>query len=339
MGNPTTQRRITWNHLQPPPVYGPPAPKVSPRQHLERILRERGQIQLWEWLKHFPETREIPAAIKELIPQLGQSIVFHIPLDDSVRSTLGRTIGRADKRAQSFIDALPEDPHRYELWIVSANDVDPLGGGSDQGPTAMFRVFVRDREKTAGLAAIGITVIDMYTPRPVPIKDGNFSHTYETDGANFSGIYSLDFELLMTKQETFSVTILGSVGIDSKIWGQLIQTLVHKWVDSPVFPWPPENLKLFAQAGPQVLWSPKKLIKQVNLAGIRMSGRIEIEGTGTIGTHRTESSLAARLVMKNLAAEMNSRDKLAIEIAAGGRATAFMRYSVSVRPTAQGRSA
>ncbi|MBI3468430.1 MAG: hypothetical protein HY000_35965 [Planctomycetes bacterium] len=334
MGNPTGQRRITWDHLQPPPVYGPPPPpKLSPRQQLERILRDRGQVELWEWLKFVPETREVPAAIKSLIPRSDQSIVFQSPLDDTVRSTLDRTLGRADKRAQSLIDALPEDPQRYELWLVYANDgsgVPNSGGGSDQGPTAMLRMFVRDRKSTSGLTTVGITIIDMHTPRPVPIKDENSSQTYSTTGPNaYSGIASLDFELLMTKQGTFSVTILGSVGVDSKAWGKLVQDFIHKqkFVDSPLFPWPPENLKLFAQGGTQVLWSPMKLIKQPKVAGIRMRGRIEIEGTGTVGTHRTESSLAARYIMKDLAAEMNSRDKLAVEIAAGGRATAFMRYN------------
>ena len=37
--------------------------------------------------------------------------------------------------------------------------------------------------------------------------------------------------------------------------------------------------------------------------------------------------MGVRYVLRNLAAEMNSRDKVAVEIAAGGSATAFLRYN------------
>ena len=218
------------------------------------------------------------------------------------------------------------------FWLAYENDGSPPfnpGSGSDQGPTARLSLFVTFDKMRTGLTKLGVTVIDMHTPRGY--LDGQAfdpGSTYRSDKEPYSGIASLDFEVTVLKKGHINVAILGSVGVDSSEWGRFVQGVIHKEVSgSPLFPWPRDVTKPFAEVGVAVLVTPQWALTKDEVFGIKYRGTIEFDAKAVTGTHRTEATVGARVVLR-LATVNTLLGNLNIEYSpVGVFGRGFMRYN------------
>jgi hypothetical protein len=227
-------------------------------------------------------------------------LVFEIPPIDDALVKASKTFGAF----ASFLKLDAASMKGGRLWVVYQNDGAPPfnpGSGSDQGPTASLAVFVTFDRKRTGLTRLGWTVIDMRTPRPTLAAGDRFSSEslYQTQPGPYSGISSVDFAVTVHRTGVIKVDVTGAAGVDSSKWGKFVQDFIHKKVsNSPLLPWPKDSTKLFAQGGMAVLLTPNLVLNKDEVYGITYEGKIELGGSATTGTHRTEAAVEARYVIR-----------------------------------------
>ena len=190
------------------------------------------------------------------------------------------------------------------LYIVYENDgggIFPNFGleGSDQGRTAALYIYALFNQRGTGLSRLGVTPIEMTTPRgtlPAGAPE-NQTSTYETAAGPYSGVASIDVGVTVSRSGSSSVELLGSVGVDSREWGELVQGIIHREVsDSPIFPWPSGSRPLL-EGG--IRWNRTiNELTQGEFAGLRYTGRLELGAGAVTGTRRTEAGADARFVIR-----------------------------------------
>ena len=200
----------------------------------------------------------------------GSKVIFEIPtLTDSILQN-----SRSLENFASAIGAEPSSLRGRHLWIVYENDGAPPfnpGSGSDQGPTAFLGIYFSFDDKSKGLTKVGWTVIDMRTPKGTLPSGAPFSSSsrYETPRGPYSGISSIDFTVTVHRTGQVKIDILGAVGVDSSKWGKFVQDAIHEKIsNSPLFPWPKDSLKPFAEGGVAVLLTPQKILSDGEVLGI-----------------------------------------------------------------------
>jgi hypothetical protein len=224
-----------------------------------------------------------------------------------------------------------EPASAWDLWMIYENDgsgiVPNFGSGSDQGRTAALYVVAQRRTRAVGLTRIGVTPIEMMTPRgtlPAGGPEGPTA-TYTAPADPYSGIVSLDVGVTVHRGGGTTVEVFGSAGVDSPAWGKLVQDTIHTKISgSPLFPWPSGTKPLaeLGVAGHQTL----DRIVESDFRGLTYTGRLEFDQSVVIGTRRTEGSLRARFVVRT-AALGTPVGAISLEFSPMGVLTrAFMRY-------------
>lgn len=191
----------------------------------------------------------------------------------------------------------------WDLWIIYENDgsgiVPNFGSGSDQGRTAALYLYATFNRHGIGLSKIGLTAIEMMTPRgtlPPGAPTGSES-TYETPPGPYSGIMAIDVGVTVARSGTSKLDFIASAGVDSREWGKLVQDTIHEKIsNSPLFPWP-TGTKPLLEAG--VNWNHTiHDLTSNEFAGLKYTGRLEIDAKAITGTRRTEGSLSAKFVVR-----------------------------------------
>lgn len=316
-------------------------PDNAVRLHFQTMLS--GREPLWKLINKLPITRVFPTP--QLIPpvkghQLKEGInvsrllIGPIPSAETILIFLSEGLDYLATEINKLLllDQIPMSQKTF--WLLYENDGGPPfnpGSGSDQGKTAKLSLFVTFDDMRSGLAKLGITVIDMQTPRGylAPGKPFSSNSRYRVkDSGPFVGRTSVDFEVILKKTGSLKVNILGSIGVDSSDWGKLVQGLIHtKISDSPLFPWPKRSTKLFAETGLVVLVTPKFLSFQHNFNGLKYNGKIEFDAKAIVGTHRTEAAIGARVVLRTATVSTEIGD-LKVEFSPiGGQVNGFARYN------------
>jgi hypothetical protein len=220
----------------------------------------------------------------------------------------------------------------WDLWVVYENDgtgiVPNFGSGSDQARTAALYISARKRTPAVGLTRIGVTPIEMTTPRGTLPAGTPFSasSTYETPPGPYSGVVSLDVGVTVYRHGGTNVEVFGSAGVDSTGWGKLVQDTIHTKVSgSPLFPWP-TGTKPLADLGVAGHQSLNEIMRS-DFRGLTYAGRLEFDQSLVTGTRRAEGSLRARFVIRT-AALRTPLGPLSMEFSPAGVLTrAFLRYN------------
>lgn len=190
-----------------------------------------------------------------------------------------------------------------DLWIIYENDgsgiVPNFGSGSDQGRTAALYLAATFNKHGTGISKVGLTAIEMVTPRgtlPPGAPNGPESR-YETPPGPYSGIMAIDVGVTVSRSGTSKLDFIASAGVDSREWGKLVQDTIHKKVsNSPLFPWP-KGTKPLLEAG--VNWNHTiNALTSSEFAGLKYTGRLELDAKAITGTRRTEGTLGARFVVR-----------------------------------------
>ncbi|GLP69863.1 hypothetical protein TUSST3_64840 [Streptomyces sp. TUS-ST3] len=248
----------------------------------------------------FPVVRLLPAS-----EALGERPVLGAfgPLGPEKQ---GRAMAEAGQKSGWFQEAVhPEagEPSQWDVWVVYENDgtgiIPNFGSGSDQGRTAALYVSARRRTPVLGVTRIGLTPIEMITPRGRLSNSAanDSTSTYDTGAGPYHGIAAMDVGVTVAKGGFGSVELGLTAGVDSGAWGKLVQNFIHtKISDSPIFPWP-THAKPLVEAG--VTWRHTlNEITSGEFQGLHYTGRIEIDASMVAGTRRTEGDLSARFVVR-----------------------------------------
>ena len=290
--------------LTPPAPLGTPldSPPILSLQALKQLLRDSNRDYLWQLLQN----RQVPfddLPVKPNIPSKLNPMVFSLPNEEAL-------LILATEKLQNLAEQLNLhniSTEHMSFWMIYGNDGAPPfnpGSGSDQGKTANLNMFVTFDNNRTGLTKLGLTVIDMRTPKGRLRPGDAFSSEsqYQTGKGPYSGISSIDFEVTFVRKGTIKVDFLGSVGIDSSEWGKFVQDNIHKHVsNSPLFPWPRDNLKPFAEAGIAALYKPEWVLSQDEVLGLKYKGSIQFDTKAVTGTHRTEITAGAKFILSTTA--------------------------------------
>lgn len=329
---------LTFCNSSPGPlnVFAPPLgrPRLSlgdVRLRLDNEILRRRQV-LPKALQALPVTTPPPALAN--LPKGKGERQFFGPLSSAAVLQLTLEEGLEDLATEINKEVLLDQTrkHKMSFWLVYENDGDPPynpGSGSDQGPTAKLSMYVTFDDKHKGLTKIGVTVIEMRTPRGfLNGQDFDPSSTYHTSKGPYSGITSLDFEVTTHRTDQLKLKILGRAGVDSTEWGKLVQDFIHEKVsDSPVFPWPRGGLKPFVEIGVATTVTPNWLITQGDVLGVNYQGKIEFDAKLVTGTHWTEATAGARIVLRT-ATVNTALGPLSVEYSPfGGFVRGYARYN------------
>ena len=292
--------------------------KLDPSLEMLRSrLAAKGKPDLWTLMQKYPIqftpppelARHTPPPPKKrgigVSPQLDRLIFGPIPDEAAIAEVLAHASSAVAERFKKAIKHLSSD--HPTLWIEYRNDGGPPynpGGGSDQGPTA-YLSFYLTYKRPKGLTKLGLTAVDLHTPRPFlpPGEPNTKDGRYDPKGQNYSSITSLDFEVTLLKNRHLKVALDGRVGMDYAKWGKLVQDAIHIHVsNSPLFPWPDQGPKPFVQMGASAnLVTPNLAILKTDVYGINFNGRLEFDASVQTGTHRTEAEAGAKVVIRSAA--------------------------------------
>lgn len=312
-------------------------PDNAVRLHFQMMLSEREY--LWKLINKLPITRVFPTP--QLIPpvkghqlkgiNVSRLLIGPIPSAETILIFLSEGLDSLATEINKLLllDQIRESQKTF--WLLYENDgglpFNP-GSGSDQGKTAKLSLFVTFDDMRSGLAKLGLTVIDMHTPRGY-LAPGKPNSQYRVkDSGPFVGRTSVDFEVILKKTGSLKVNILGSIGVDSSDWGKLVQGLIHTKISgSPLFPWPKRSTKLFAEIGSVLLLTPKRILYERDFLGLKYNGKIEFDAKAIVGTHRTEAAIGARVVLRTATVSTKIGD-LKVEFSPiGGQVNGFVRYN------------
>jgi Domain of unknown function (DUF4157) len=312
---------------------GPSAATAGLRVSLEM----RGRTGLFRLLDQQPFTLTPPFTVPRLVPDAS------LPGAVPVRGAFGpfspdaalRLLDQVPEKPDWFADMLRQrqrPEYGWDLWVVYENDgsgiVPNFGSGSDQGRTAALYIYGKRRRPALGLSRVGVTAIEMTTPRGELAPGAPFGSesTYRTAPGPYSGVASLDVGVTVARGGNSSVEVSASVGVDSQAWGKLVQDFIHtKLSDSPLFPWP-TGTKPLVEGG--LSWHHTiNDLRKGDLYGLTYTGRLEFDTAAVTGTRRTEGSLRARFVLRT--AELNTPvGALSFEFSPiGALARGFVRYN------------
>ncbi|MDA1280912.1 MAG: hypothetical protein O3B95_12910 [Chloroflexi bacterium] len=290
------------------------------RQILPKAIRELSVV-------------EPPAALAKL-PRGGGDFQVFGPLASEVVMRLVLEEGLDGLATEVNKEVLLDQTrdNRMSFWLVYENDGNPPfnpGSGSDQGPTAGLSMYVTFNDKREGLTKIGVTVIQMHTPRGF-LAGQEFApgSTYQTSPGPYSGIASVDFEVTTLRTDLVQVRILGRAGVDSTEWGKLVQDYIHKSVSgSPLFPWPRNGLRPFGELGVAALVTPRWVLSQGEVLGVNYTGKIEFDAKLVTGSHWTEATAGARVVLRTATVNTPLGPLSAEYSPFGAFVRGFMRYN------------
>lgn len=301
---------------------------------LDGVLHSSRRDFLWQALNKLPVTVPPPALAKLLgrSGALDLSFLFGpLPGEEVLLFFLAEKLDSLATEMNKILLLDQLNTEQMTFWLAYVNDGGPPfnpGSGSDQGPTARLSLFVTFDKMRTGLTKLGVTVIDMHTPRGY--LDGqafDSSSTYHSDKGSYSGIASLDFEVTVQKTGLVNVKILSSVGVDSSEWGRFVQDFIHKKISgSPLFPWPRDVTKPFAEVGAAALVTPQWVLTQDTVLGFKYHGKIEFDAKAVAGTHRTEATVGARVVLRTATID-TPLGNLNLEFTTGAFGRGFMRYN------------
>ena len=215
-----------------------------------------------------------------------------------------------------------------DLLIVYENDGTGIfpnfGSGSDQGRTAALYLGVDFNKQGTGLTRVGVTAMEMTTPRGSPPPPG--SSIYETSAGPYSGVVAIDLGYTVERSGTKKVDFMLTAGLDSREWGKLVQDFIHEKIsDSPVFPWP-SGTKPLIEGGVRINKTINDLTRE-DFAGLSYTGRLELDASVLTGTRRTEATGGARFVIQT-AKVYTPAGAISIEFSPlGAFARGFVRYN------------
>ena len=302
LGNAALERMLLRDQ---PPVAAPPK---DPVEDLRLGLQRRGKAPLWSLLDGQQLTLSPSFALPRLVtPSLtpgavGSQLVFG-PLSSDAALKAATQLPQKPDWWERAVQPREGAESTVDVYIVYENDgsgpFPNMGAGTDQGRTAALYIYAIFNKQGTGLSRLGVTPIEMTTPRPtLPAgapKDQ--TSTYETPAGPYSGIASIDLGVTVSRTGTSSVEIFGSVGVDSREWGELVQGIIHRKVsDSPIFPWP-SGTKPLLEGG--LKWNKTiNDLTQESFAGLHYTGRLELGASALTGTRRTEAGADARFVIR-----------------------------------------
>jgi hypothetical protein len=315
-------------------VSGPAAaaPPSAVRAGLELALERHGRGDLWRLLDGQTLTLAPSLPLSKLVPDAPAPVLAPIRAafgpfgaEDSARALSHAGLG-------DLLSPRVEQAAAWDLWIVYENDgsgiVPNFGSGSDQGRTAALYVYAKRRAPAVGLSRLGVTPIEMVTPRgSLPSgAAGDPTSTYLTPPGPYSGVVSLDVGVTVHRRGQTTVEVLGSAGVDSQAWGKVVQDTIHtKLSNSPLFPWP-TGTKPLAELGVAGHQTIDRLLSG-DFRGLTYTGRLEFEQSAVVGTRRTEGGLRARFVVRT-AGLRTPLGPLWLEFSpAGGLVRGFIRYN------------
>lgn len=304
------------------------SPPTLSLQALKQLLHNSNRDYLWKLL----EGRQVPLntlPVKAKIPCRLNPMVFTLPNEDAL--AILATEGLQNLSQQLNLPNISLE--HMSFWMIYGNDGAPPynpGSGSDQGKTANLNMFVTFDNNRTGLTKLGLTVIDMRTPKGRLRPGDTFSSKsqYQTGKGPYSGISSIDFEVTLKRKGHIKVDFLGAVGIDSTQWGKFVQDNIHKHIsDSPLFPWPKDSIKPFAEAGIAALYKPEWVLSKNEVLGLKYSGSIQFDAKAVTGTHRTEATAGAKFILSTTAVS-TALGTFHVEYSpVGGFARGFARYN------------
>lgn len=318
-------------------VYGSGPPRLSfgrAKHQLDLALRSKGRHELSRALRSAPVAAAPPLLAKlRGKPGDGLRIVFGpVSPEEALLFCLAENLDAlaTDLNMLLLLDQIRTD--RTTFWLVYENDGDPPynpGSGSDQWRTARLSMFVTFDKMRTGLTKLGVTVIDMRTPRGY-LNGQPFdpASTYHTAAGPYSGISSIDFAVTVKRTGLIKVEILGSVGIDSTEWGKLVQDFIHEKVsNSSLFPWPRDISKPFAEIGVAALVTPKWVLSQGDVIGISYKGSLVFDAKAVMGTHRSQVTAGARVVLSTALVKTKLGNLRAEYSPIGVFGRGFLRYN------------
>jgi hypothetical protein len=290
----------------------------------------QGQSSAWRLLSGYPLTLDRPG-VDRLLPDSAEPKVA--PFSAAFGPLRPADAERLTENAHDLSDLVTSEPSpAWDFWVIYENDgtgiIPNFGSGSDQGRTAALYLVARRRTPMLGVTRIGMTPIEMTTPKGTLPAGAPWSpaSTYSTPPGPYSGVVSIDVGVTVHRSGGTNVEVSGSAGLDSTAWGKLIQDTIHTKVSgSPLFPWPTGTKPLaeLGVAGRQTL----NEIMESDFRGLTYTGRLEFDESLVTGTRRTEGSLRARFVVRT-AALRTPLGTMSLEFSPmGALARAFLRYN------------
>jgi hypothetical protein len=305
-GNAAVERMLLRD--QPPEAAPADVRKQDPVQDLRLGLQRRGKAPLLSLLDGQQLTLSPPFALPRLVPLIATpdavptQIAFGPLSSDAALKAATQLPQKPDWWERAL---LPRDRQEsaVDVYIIYENDgsgpAPNFGAGSDQGRTAALYIYALFNKHGTGLSRLGVTPMEMITPRGT-LPEGapkDQTSTYQTAAGPYSGVASIDVGVTVSRTGSSSVEILGSVGVDSREWGELVQGIIHRKVsDSPIFPWP-SGTKPLVEGG--VRWNKSiNDLTRDSFAGLKYTGRLELGAGALTGTRRTEAGADARFVIR-----------------------------------------
>jgi len=333
-GNAAVERMLLRD--QPPAA---DAPKQNPVEGLKIGLQRRGKAPLWSLLDGQQLTLSPQFALPRLVtltpsPDAAPTQLVFGPLSSDAALKAATHLPQKPDWWERAL--LPRERDQQEsaldVYVVYENDgsgpFPNTGAGSDQGLTAALYIYALFNKHGTGLTRLGVTPIEMITPRGTlpPGAPKDQTSTYQTGPGPYSGVASIDVGVTVSRTGSSSVEILGSAGVDSREWGELVQGIIHRKVsNSPIFPWP-SGTKPLLEGG--IRWNRTiNDLTQDNFAGLKYTGRLELGATALTGTRRTEAGAEARFVIRTGTVHTGAGD-ISFEISPlGVFARGFARYN------------
>jgi Domain of unknown function (DUF4157) len=290
----------------------PGSQQEEPLIGLRYKLQQEGKAPIWSLLEGKTLTLTPPVPLPRLLPvrDTTESVI------EPLRWAFGPLTTDEAFRALTYVEEKPDwftemlRPRQtresvWDFWLVYENDGSGIfpnfGSGSDQFRTAALYLFATFNKKSTGLSKVGLTAIEMVTPRgtlPAGAPPGAGPETtYQTPPGPYSGVMAIDIGVTVSRTGTSRVDFILAAGVDSREWGKLVQDTIHKEVsNSPLFPWP-SGTKPLVEGG--VTWNRTiNDLTSEEFAGLEYTGRLEIDAKAITGTRRTEGTIGAKYVIR-----------------------------------------
>lgn len=337
--NATATEETTAGVTEEPTTGLPRFDLKDPMFGLRYGLEREGKAPMWSLIEGKAPTLTPPVPLPWLLPvrdrDEGSVQPFRWAFGTLTTDEAFRALTYVEEKPDWFTEMLrPRETREsaWDLWIVYENDgsgpVPNFGAGSDQGRTAALYLFATFNKKSTGLSRVGLTAIEMVTPRGTlsagaPIGPET---TYQALPGPYSGVTAIDIGVTVSRTGTSKVDFILAVGVDSREWGKFLQDTIHEKVsNSPLFPWP-SGTKPLIEGG--VTWN--RTINDLTsgeFAGLQYTGRLEIDAKAITGTRRTEGTISAKYVIRT-AKVHTPVGAIYVEFSpVGALARAFVRYN------------
>jgi hypothetical protein len=311
----------------------------DPLDGLRLGLEQQGRAPLWSLLAGQQLALTPPMPLPRLLPltapasgseQPGQIVFGPFSSDDALRA-----LTHVREKPHWLDEALrPRETREsiWDLWMVYENDgsgiVPNFGSGSDQFRTAALYVFATINRRGTGLSRVGVTAMEMTTPRGTLPEGAPFGpeSTYETAPGPYSGVAAVDVGVTVASSGSSRTDFVLAAGIDSPDWGKFVQDIIHEKIsNSPLFPWP-SGTKPLLEGG--LRWNRTiDELTSASFAGLSYTGRLELDAAMITGTRRTETTVGARFVIRTAKVHTGMGAIWAEFSPLGALARGFVRYN------------